>query len=361
MWETIQQLGTAIVFLFQVALPAVALFFLMGLGQLAEPELPTKTYVAWLGGYGVFVYGLMRFQRQAILALPVAFWDNSLPVENQQRVMTVIGLCLLAGNVFLLLPLGLLLYLLMTHLPESLTADGFKQLWPLMLSCLWAVQAVILALYRHRFPVLILVLLPSFVWLLSDYTSQSVWMLMLGPILNLKRDEKPQGRRMKLQFFWQLLLAYQLKNWQSILLKGAALVLACLFFAAMKTQASIEAKSWVVLCCIFMSSSLAATVQFSLMEFRQQYHYFLSSLPMKTVNYRGQFLMFVGVFGLIFLLVTCFFIGFSIYTVLAWPVFYALGLWSVNQYRQRFFIPLIILFSLLGILTTTFEAYYLAL
>jgi hypothetical protein len=97
MWETIQQLGTAIVFLFQVALPAVALFFLMGLGQLAEPELPTKTYVAWLGGYGVFVYGLMRFQRQAILArddsdwtlfacwkcfLVIASWPFTLPVDD---------------------------------------------------------------------------------------------------------------------------------------------------------------------------------------------------------------------------------------------------------------------------------------
>lgn len=347
MRETIQQLGMAVVVLFQVAIPAVFLFFLMGLGQLAEPEQPTSNYVAWLGGYGVLIYGVIRFQRQAILALPVKFWDNSLPVGSGDRVIVVILLCLLAGNVFLLLPVGLLIYLLLSHIPESLSVDGLKQLWPLLISCLWGIQSMLLALYRRRFPLLTLVLLPVFVWLMDSLGEQPWWllMLMLGPVLGFKTDKAFWQGKVKLHFFWQLLLVHQCKNWQSALLKMASLTLCCIFFATMAEQVSTSTRHWVVLCCIFISASLTSTIQFSLNGFKQQYRYFLSSLPVSGDIYRRQFLLFTGAVGATFLLVTCLFIGFSMLIVVAWTLFFCIGVWSINRFRQRFFIPLIAVFG----------------
>ncbi len=352
MREAILQLGAAVVVLFQVAIPAVFLFFLMGLGQLADPGVSPSDYAIWLGGYGILMYCLMRFQRNAILALPIKFWDSGLPIETHQRIMVLIGLCMLAGNVFLLLPIGLLLYLWGTHLPESLSFVGFKQLWPLLLSCFWGIHSTIIALHRQRFPLLILVILPILIWLLSLNTSGPLWLLffLLGPVLGWKGSHKAWNVGGKLGSFWQLLLAYQFKNWQSFLLKITALILSLRFFTTMLEHTSFEAKNWVVLCCIFMSATLASTIQFNLTEFKQQYGYFLSSLPISRSSYRRQILSFIGVFGILFLCLTCLAVGFTAINIILWSMFYVVGIWSVDRLKQRFFIPLIILFCLFGIL-----------
>jgi hypothetical protein len=354
MRETIKQLSMAIVVLFQVAIPAVFMFFLVGLGQLAESGQPISTYMAWLGGYGILIYGVFRFQRHAVLASTVTYWDKSLPVGKYQRVMVVIGLCLLAGNVFLILPLSLAFYLFISHLPQSLSLTGLEQLWPLTLACLWGILAVTLALYRHHFPLATLIVLPLITGWLSWYQPSFFWLalLILSPLFSVLDEQTGRFSQLRIRCFWQLLLAYQLRHWQSLLLKIVLSVLSSWFFASMKIQASEAAKQWIVLCCLFVSSSLAATIQFSLIEFQQHYRYFLSALPVSSALLKRQTCLFIAGVGVLFWLVMAAFIGFSVMTALCWTLFYVLGIWSVVHYQQRFFIPLIVLFVLLGFMSS---------
>jgi hypothetical protein len=348
MRETIQQLGMAVAVLFQVAIPAVFFFFLVGLGQLAEPDQSIETYLVWLSGYGVLMYGLIRFQRKAILASSVRFWDSSLPATELQRSLAVIGLCSVAGNIFLVLPIGLMLYLMLSRITEVFSSNGFEQLWPIMLTCIWGIQSTVLALYRRYFPLLVLVVLPAGVWLTSFYSAElyGLTILLLGPVLTLFIAERPFEKQIKLSAFWQLLLVYQLNSWQSFLLKVTGIILCCLFFAKMRAHTPGDIEHWVVLCCIFLSASLASTIQFSLLEFQQRYRYFLAALPIPPSQYRRHIVLFIGGFGLSFLLVTGTFVGFSVEPLVFWIMFYTVGIWSVKRYKKRFFIPLIILFVL---------------
>ena len=350
MRETLQQLGMAVVVFFQVALPAVFLFFLVGLGQLAEPSNSLAHYSAWLSGYGILIYGLLRFQRHAILGTAIKYWDSSLPIPESQRQLSTLGLSIVAGNVFLILPIGLLCYLFLTHIPESLSMTGIRQLWPLLITCLWGIQVSLLALHRQTFPVVSLIFVPFSLVFFADESMGSYWLLVLFivPTLTSFIREQRFSVSPKIYFLWQLFIRYQQVHWQGLLLRFIALALCSLFFYNLIANVSPITRTWVLLFAVFVTATLAATVQFSLINFRARYQYFLMSLPIEASMINVQLLLVVIFIGFVFVLVSSSFIGNHWLFYLAWLLLYFLGLWSVSRFKQRFFIPLIALFGVFG-------------
>lgn len=167
---------------YQVVIPVFLTFVIFGVANIAEDDISYQQRVVYQSIYLVCLYGLIRVQRAGILATNYQYYLNTLPVHRWQRFWQNSKMCLYAGNLLLLAPIGLCSFIPnLTVLIETLYFVLFSLMMLLMSQ---------IAIYRQNIPWFSLILLPLVVFFF-DLTANSVnWLWFVVVCLELAFIDK---------------------------------------------------------------------------------------------------------------------------------------------------------------------------
>ena len=171
---------------YQVVIPVFLTFVVFGVAQIADDDTTYRERVVYQGIYFVCIYGLIRVQRAGILASHYQSYLNGLPVEPWRVWLQNSKLCLYAGNLLFIAPIGLCLFIpSMKVLIETLYFVLFSLMMVLMSQ---------LAIYRQNVPWFSLILFPCCVFF-ADFSANTMnwlWFTLVGMELAFI-DKLPRG------------------------------------------------------------------------------------------------------------------------------------------------------------------------
>lgn len=338
--EAVQQMVMALVALLQIAIPVVFFLLVFGLGQIADPNTSNASYFAWTWGYGLAVYGVLRIQRHAVLGSDSAYYLDSLPVSATTKRVADYVMLLVAVNLLLLLPLGLLVAILSNHWQTFATVTGIAALLPLCLMLATVMALLLYTLRREHFPLVSLLTLPGLLLLAQP---EKVWLglLFIGLWVDWHRPYRWVLPRTEAKYYWQLQLKYHLQHWQPHFQRILLTAITLLALTTMAKHVGAQEAALVRVALVSLTALLLSRVAFSLLQFQQEYQLYLVSLPMSLQQRRNWDVLLMLLFSSILLLPVI------AVAKLSWPMAAIavgqlwLGVWGVLKLGKLYFIPVL--------------------
>ncbi len=343
MLSSFASIATFLALILHVAIPAVILTPLITLSVIAEQHTPFSQRIVYQWCYLLLLYLLIRVQKKAILAVHYQHYLACLPITKLKQQVATLILTLVAGNVPLLCPLFLLLYI-----PDwnTLISQVHFPLFTLSIGLMtW------LALLKNHFPWISLLLMPAFLLPMSSdllFDAAQVNLLALTCIvMDLFCKSSPWVGQWKfpLQYYWQI-------RWMAIVSAPVNLItrlfFSCLLLALVvyvESRMLHVASDYIQVLICWLLALIIGTYQFDNEAFYQEYSLYLNSL-LHSASHRYLCDIFPALLIAIFSAAMLYFqLRFSLVVCALLPVGSLISVISVSKFQHKFYILPSIFFS----------------
>lgn len=342
---SLQQLMTFLLLMLYLALPILILTPLLCLSIIADVNISLFERVIYQWFYFALLYLLIRIQRKAILATKYQYYLATIPQLPGSKKLAAIGLTCIAGNLLLLAPLALLMYL--PSWQALLVNMHFVSFGAATIVIAW------LAVNKQRFAWFSLVLLPVGFLLaasLSIFTAATMNFVMLMAMIlsSFIRIRSPfNAENLTLRHYWQLrLLAFKDKPSNAVFrLVSCVLLVVVLAYVQFQVQQTAVSAVQVFFC--WLVAIILGSHQFDNEAFYKKYGYYLASLFVeKKVRYIIDALPMLVVSVTVALLLILS-LSFSYFTLALLPLGCLLTQLSVNKFQRNFFVLPSLAFAIL--------------
>jgi len=336
MLPAVAQLFAFLLSILYLAIPASILTALISLSIIADINTSVGQRVIYQWVYFMLLYFLIRIQKNAILAANYQHYLASLPTPAKLKHANTVLLTLVAGNLLLLAPLFLLIFI-----PD----------WATLLSQLhfplFALSVLIVAwlsLKNETLPWLslfitpLVLLLGSTEYSLSAISINSLFLLFLMVEAYYKPFSSIANRKWRVKYYWQI-------RWIAIIKKPANLVIRILFcglfigmVAYVQYQMEQVANQYIQILFCWVLAIIIGSYQFDNVEFYNKYPHYLSGLLNQTqLRYSVDILPAMAI-TLTSVMAMYLWLGFSLEMLVLLPLVVLVTIVSVNKFGRNFII-----------------------
>jgi len=337
--QLLPSLGNLLAFILSIlylAISASVLTALISLSVIADINTPIEQRVIYQGGYFLLLYFLIRIQRRAILGLNYQHYLASLPVPKKLKQANSALLTIVAGNLPLLAPLLLSIYI-----------PNFSTFISQLHFPIFALSVLIIAwvsLKNKTFPWFSFIFAPIVLSLgFSQYPLNAIsincsWLLIIMIEAYYEPLSYMANKVWSVKYYGQIRWISIMKNPASVVIR----IFFCGLFISMATyvqyKMALVANGYIQILCIWVLSIVIGSYQFDNEKFYQLYpHYLNSLLNQFRLRYCVDILP-----AILITLISCvaihWWLNFSLEIIILLPLEVLLTIVSVSKFRRNFFI-----------------------
>jgi uncharacterized protein DUF6136 len=335
-----------------VALPAIFLSALISLSVIADIKTTVADRIIYQWAYLLLVFLIIRIQKSAIIASHYRYYHQSLLIPNKTRKTATLLLTLLAGNIPLLAPIALALFI-----------PNIKILMAHLYFPLFAINVLLMALVtikQANLPWFSLIILPITIFTLTTKTTifnhttltnnaiilNALWLAfslleiwLLKHFSQLKTDFLTRVIAFSGKYYWQFRLIEIKQQLAANLSRLFALFLLIALVVIVQNKMQLVAIIPLQLFMLYLFSIVIASYQFDNEAFYRKYNYYLNTtLITKQARFYYDSLPMV-LLVLFVTMVSILALNFTVYSLVILPLNTLISLLSVRHFPRNFFIP----------------------
>lgn len=268
------------VFFGNVLIPAILMGALMAIAIIADKELSLAERIVYQTVYLLLLFVTIKVQAKAIRAIAYQYYIRDLPVSSLQHIRSDLLLTLVAGNLTLLAPLGLCLFI-----------PDLNALFDSLFFVVFALAVLLLALvalYRNNIPFLSLLAVPlSAAILLPDpLLLNGLWLLAIAFELLFVDRFKLSWQHYKVSGYSRVLWLFVGHRRINFVVRGLGVLALTGSYSYLIGKRPDLALNALQVSLSLPLGLLLGSYQFEIERFRSQYRYYLQGLPLRHSNMR---------------------------------------------------------------------------